>query len=143
MANNTIQTVTFAEGAPLDPNDLNTLQSNITNTFATSNLLYNATQGSQGSVVPIVYANSIKFSSTDWTAGQVRTSKSIAFPSSFDTSKPITIVASVAQALEKDKGITVASYVENGLGIVEVLTEAALKTTITINYIAIQLKSVG
>jgi hypothetical protein len=143
MANNQIQTVTFAEGAPLDPNDLNTLQTNITNTFATSNLLYNATQGAQGSVVPIVYANSIKFNSTSWTAGQVRKSGPIAFPSSFDTSKSITIVASIAQGLEKDKNFTVSAYVENGLGVVEVMSEAAYTSTVTINYIAIQLKAVA
>lgn len=142
MASNSFQTVTFAEGAPLDPNDLNTLQSNIKNTYANT-LLYNATTDSQGVVVPIVYANSITFSSTSWPAGTKRPSSSIAFPASFDTSLPITLVASIAQPLEDKKGFTVSAYMSNRLGVIEVMSESEWKSTITVNYIAIQLQSRG
>ena len=47
MPINPFETVVFNEGEPLDPNQLNKLQTNIANTYQTSSTLYNATVGNQ------------------------------------------------------------------------------------------------
>ena len=43
------ETIVFAEGAPLDPNDLNKLQRNIVTTYSTANNLFNSTLDGQTS----------------------------------------------------------------------------------------------
>jgi hypothetical protein len=55
MPINPFEAVVFNEGEPLDPNQLNKLQTNIANTYQTSSTLYNATVGNQTvAYVPIM-----------------------------------------------------------------------------------------
>jgi hypothetical protein len=66
MPINPFETVVFNEGEPLDPNQLNKLQTNIANTYQTSSTLYNATKGSQTvAYVPIMNSNYVEFKSLE------------------------------------------------------------------------------
>ena len=62
MPINPFEAVVFNEGEPLDPNQLNKLQTNIANTYQTSSTLYNATVGNQTvAYVPIMNCGHVIF----------------------------------------------------------------------------------
>jgi hypothetical protein len=135
--------VTFNEGAPFDPNDLNQLQSNLTDVFTTSKSLLNATRDSSGqNRVAIVDQGFV----TITLKGTTPVNQTVTFTSSFVAGTDTGFVASVGQALTAALGIVSVSAVKNSTGTggtIYVATSNAKATgDIKINWMAAQLKTI-
>lgn len=90
MPINTFEAVVFNEGEPLDPDKLNKLQTNISNTYQTSSTLYNATVVGQQSSPYVTVMNSGEVIFTGIKKGsKIATTYS---PGSMFTGKPVVIV---------------------------------------------------
>lgn len=141
----TWKSVVFNEGAPLDPNDLNQLQTNLTNVFNTSKSLLNATKDASGTNrVAIIDSNT----ETITLSGKANTPSAafpVTFSSSFSPGTEISFTASVGEAPTSAMGVvSVAAVVTpNTLnGKLYVTTSLAKAGTIKVNWIAAQLKDI-
>lgn len=145
MASNNWKTVTFSEGAPLDPNDLNQLQVNLSNVFTTSTSLLNATVDASGkNKVALVDCGTVEIPLSG-TANLPSAPKTVTLNSSFTPGSPISFVASVGEDLKKEYGvISVSSRIDikSLVGTILISSNLTNKSTITINWIATQLKDV-
>ncbi len=141
----TWKSVVFNEGAPLDPNDLNQLQTNLTNVFNTSKSLLNATKDASGTNrVAIIDSNT----ETITLSGKANTPSAafpVTFSSSFSAGTEIAFTASVGEAPTAAMGvISVAAVVTPGTlsGKLYVTTSLGKAGTIKVNWIAAQLKDI-
>ena len=133
--------IVFNEGEPLDPNKLNQLQTNLSDVYKTSSMLYNATLNDQGSAtVPLIYSNQRTWTST-LKAGVKSTSTAASLPSSFNFSQPIYTTASIAQPLPTGTQITVSAYISNNSLYVDVIPSKDIVGLI-VHFSAIQQKAV-
>ncbi len=137
------KSVTFNEGAPFDPNDLNQLQSNLTDVFTTSKSLLNATRDASGqNRVAIVDQGT----ATLTLKGSTPVSQTVTFTSSFVSGQETGFVASVGQALTAAIGIVSVSAVKNAQGtggtIYAASNNAKATGDIKINWMAAQLKTI-
>lgn len=135
--------VTFNEGAPFDPNDLNQLQANLTDVFAKSTSLLNATKDSSGqNRVAIVDQGSV----TVTIKPNASVSQTVTFSPTFTAGADTGFVASVGQALTSTNApISVSTVInsEKTGGTIHVYSGAAKASgTVVINYIATQLKTI-
>ena len=140
----TWKSVTFNEGAPFDPNDLNQLQTNLTNVFNTSKSLLNATKDNSGqNRVAIVDSDSIDIPLSG-TANSPSAAVEVSFTSSFIAGQPIAFVATVGEPLTKALGvISVAAVADKASlkGKIYISSNTASKSTVTVNWMASQLKT--
>jgi hypothetical protein len=141
----TWKSVTFNEGAPLDPNDLNQLQTNLTNVFNTSKSLLNATKDSSGTNRVAIIDSDTETVPLSGKANVPSAAYAVTFSSSFSPSVDISFTASVGEALTSKMGtVSVAAVVSpNTLnGKIYVTTSLAYAGSIKINWIAAQLKDI-
>lgn len=139
----TWKAVTFNEGAPFDPNDLNQLQANLTDVFTTSRSLLNATKDASGTNrVAIVDQGIVEIT----LKGTTPVSQNVTFTSSFVAGQETGLVASFGQALTTALGVVSVSAVLNSTGTGGTIYAVSSKTTATsavkINWIAAQLKTI-
>jgi|LakMenE01Jun11ns_1017448.scaffolds.fasta_scaffold9393767_2 hypothetical protein len=135
--------VTFNEGAPFDPNDLNQLQLNLTNVFTKSTTLLNATKDSSGtSRVAITDQGSASIV----LKGTTPASTTVTFTPSFTAGTDTGFVASMGQALTSTTGNVSVSAVINSDktgGTIYAVSSKATTSTINVNWIATQLKDIS
>jgi hypothetical protein len=141
----TWKSVTFNEGAPLDPNDLNQLQTNLTNVFNTSKSLLNATKDSSGTNRVAIIDSDTETVPLSGKANTPSAAYAVTFSSSFLPAVDISFTASVGEALTSKMGtVSVAAVVSPGTlnGKIYVTTSLAYAGSIKINWIAAQLKDI-
>jgi hypothetical protein len=141
----TWKSVVFNEGAPLDPNDLNQLQTNLTNVFNTSKSLLNATKDSSGTNRVAIIDSSIETIKLSGKANTPSAAFPVTFSSSFNSGTEISFTASVGEAPTAAMGvISVAAVVTPGTleGKIYVTTSLARAGTVKVNWIAAQLKDI-
>jgi hypothetical protein len=134
--------VTFNEGAPFDPNDLNQLQDNLTDVFTKSTSLLNATKDSSGQNRVAVTDQG---TASIILKGTTPTSVSVTFTPSFTAGTDTGFVASMAQALTSTTGNVSVSAVLNTDktgGTIYAVSNKATTSTISVNWIATQLKTI-
>ena len=139
----TWKAVTFNEGAPFDPNDLNQLQTNLTDVFTTSRSLLNATKDASGqNRVAIVDQGEVQLT----LKGTTPVSQTVTFTSSFVAGQETGFVASVGQALSSSTGIVSVAAVKNSTGTGGTIFAASTNTkatgSINISWMAAQLKTI-
>lgn len=135
--------VTFNEGAPFDPNDLNQLQLNLTDVFGKSTSLLNATKDSSGqNRVAIVDQGTTEVTISPNKAITASVTFSPTFIAGMDTG----FVASVGQALTSTIAPISVSTILNSdktggtINVYSTATKAA--GVVKINWIATQLKTI-
>jgi len=134
--------VTFNEGAPFDPNDLNQLQDNLTDVFTKSTSLLNATKDSSGQNRVAVTDQG---TASIILKGTTPASVSVTFTPSFTADTDTGFVASMAQALTSTTGNVSVSAVLNTDktgGTIYAVSNKATTSTISVNWIATQLKTI-
>jgi hypothetical protein len=134
--------VTFNEGAPFDPNDLNQLQDNLTDVFTKSTSLLNATKDSSGQNRVAVTDQG---TASIILKGTTPASVSVTFTPSFTAGTDTGFVASMAQALTSTTGNVSVSAVLNTDktgGTIYAVSNKATTSTISVNWIATQLKTI-
>lgn len=138
MADSLISKV-FNEGAPLDPNELNNLRTDIINTYAKANVLYNSTVNGQTQAYKNIF-NSGRATITGIKAG-VNAYTDIDLGNGFDTNQPHpVVVATVSSALATGESIT--TWVTSASGgftgwKIYILSNKA-RTSLTVDWMAIQ-----
>jgi hypothetical protein len=135
------QTVTFTEGAPLDINQLNTFQNNMTQIYSSTSSLTSSLKNAQNvPTVPVLDTGYIDLPSIAVTAVKYGP---IQFSSSFN-GKPSGFVASISKVLPAGVIATVYTNIDtSGNGYVYVIgNKAATLTNTSINWIAVQNKTV-
>lgn len=135
--------VTFNEGAPFDPNDLNQLQDNLTDVFTKSTNLLNATKDNSGqNRIAIIDQGTVSISLNGTTPQK---SSPVTFSPSFIAGTDTGFVASMGQALTSTTGNVSVSAVLNTDktgGTIYAVSNKATTATITVNWIATQLKTI-
>jgi hypothetical protein len=136
--------VTFNEGAPFDPNDLNQLQDNLTDVFTKSTSLLNATKDSSGqNRVAIVDQGTVDVTLSPNKAVSVSVTFSPSFTAGMDTG----FIASVGQALTSTIAPVSVSAIVNAEktgGTINVYSSATKAAgVVKINWIATQLKTIS
>lgn len=134
--------VTFNEGAPFDPNDLNQLQDNLTDVFTKSTSLLNATKDSSGQNRVAVTDQG---TASIILKGTTPASVSVTFTPSFTAGTDTGFVASMAQALTSTTGNVSVSAVLNTDktgGTIYAVSNKATTSTISVNWIATQLQTI-
>ena len=135
--------VTFNEGAPFDPNDLNQLQFNLTDVYTKSTNLLNATKDSTGQSRVAI---SDQGSESLTLKGTTPVSKTVTFTPSFIAGAETGFVASMGQALTATTGVVSVAAVLNtdrtGGTIYAVSNNSKATTAININWMATQLKTI-
>ena len=134
--------VTFNEGAPFDPNDLNQLQDNLTDVFTKSTSLLKATKDSSGQNRVAVTDQG---TASIILKGTTPASVSVTFTPSFTADTDTGFVASMAQALTSTTGNVSVSAVLNTDktgGTIYAVSNKATTSTISVNWIATQLKTI-
>jgi hypothetical protein len=134
--------VTFNEGAPFDPNDLNQLQDNLTDVFTKSTSLLNATKDSSGQNRVAVTDQG---TASIILKGTTPASVSVTFTPSFTAGTDTGFVASMAQALTSTTGNVSVSAVLNTDktgGTIYAVSNKTTTSTISVNWIATQLKTI-
>ena len=139
----TWKVVTFNEGAPFDPNDLNQLQINLTDVFTKSTSLLNATKDASGqNRVAITDQGSESVT----LKGTVPVSVPVTFTPSFIAGSETGFVASMGQALTASTGVVSVAAVLNGdkTGgtIYAVSNNSKATMSVNINWMATQLKNI-
>ena len=134
------QTVTFTEGAPLDINQLNTFQNNMTQIYSSTSSLTSSLKNAQNvPTVPVIDTGIIDLPSVSTSAVKYGP---IQFSSSFN-GKPSGFVASISKSIP---GVVASVYTyidSSGNGYVYVIgNKAATLTNTSINWIAVQNKTV-
>ncbi len=139
----TWKAVTFNEGAPFDPNDLNQLQANLTDVFTTSRSLLNATKDATGTNRVALVDQGIAEITLN---GTTPVSQNVTFTSSFVSGQETGFVVSLGQALTIALGVVSVSCVLNSTGtggtIYAVSSKSTAKSVVKVNYIAAQLKTI-
>jgi hypothetical protein len=139
MAANSIKSVPFNEGAPLDPNALNQLREDILTTYTTSNLLYNNTVGDQSN--PKVLTGNVGTAKLVLTNG----ANTAGVPILIGTTlvNPI-VVVSIASPVPSGEQVTLW-VTGNGQDYTVYGQSSNTKSnrTYTINWAAFQLKDIG
>jgi hypothetical protein len=137
MATNSIKSVPFNEGAPLDPNALNQLREDIITTYTTSNNLFNNTIGDQSN--PKVLTGNANTVSLTLTNGESTTGTPIFVGTTL--SNPI-VVVSAATLVPKSEQLTLW-VVSSGSNHTVYGRSSNPKSnkTYTINWIALELKN--
>lgn len=131
--------ITFDAGAPVDANDLNQLQDNITALFAQTNTLYNATVGQQNDpVVPAIYASTITVSGMTKDEASV---ENLPLGGGF-TEAPI-IIATIASRLKDKEQIFMNAFASGPASASVQVKSNTTRSSVKINYIAIQMKPVS
>jgi hypothetical protein len=134
--------VTFNEGAPFDPNDLNQLQDNLTDVFTKSTSLLNATKDASGQNRVAVTDQG---SASIILKGTTPASATVTFTPSFSAGVDTGFVASMSQALTSTTGNVSVSAVLNADktgGTIYAVSNKATTSTISVNWIATQLKNI-
>ena len=135
--------VTFNEGAPFDPNDLNQLQLNLTDVFARSTSLLNATKDSGGQSRVAIADQGYE---TVTLKGTVPVSVAVTFTPSFIAGSETGFVASMGQALTASTGVVSVAAVLNsdktGGTIYAVSSSSKATMAVNINWMATQLKNI-
>jgi hypothetical protein len=135
--------VTFNEGAPFDPNDLNQLQSNLTDVFTKSTSLLNATKDSSGQNRVAITDQGYE---TITLKGTVPASIAVTFTPSFVAGSETGFVASMGQALTASTGVVSVAAVLNsdktGGTIYAVSSSSKATMAVNINWMATQLKNI-
>ena len=139
----TWKSVTFNEGAPFDPNDLNQLQTNLTDVFTTSRSLLNATKDASGqNRVALVDQGEITLT----LKGTTPVKDTVTFTSSFVSGQETGFTASIGQAITTAIGVVSVSAVLNTTGtggtIYAVSNNSKATGTLKINWMAAQLKTI-
>ncbi len=137
--------VTFSAGAPIDVNKLNQLQRNISSIYAQNSSLTtttNATAGSLGElkttvkVFPIIHVGTIDIT----VDGEKTEGKDVDFAGTSFTANPV-MVASISSDLSTSSRLFVRATTKNqGGGRIEVVNASKTRQTVSINYIAVQMK---
>ena len=134
--------VTFNEGAPFDPNDLNQLQLNLTDVFTKSTNLLNATKDASGkNRVAVTDQGFVEIVLKGTAAAEA----SVTFTPSFTAGTDTGFVASMAQALTSTTGNVSVSAVLNSDktgGKIYAVSNKATTSKIIVNWIATQLKDI-
>lgn len=147
MTSNYSPDVVFNAGSPIDVNKLNQLQRNIASVYeqnsslvATTNATVDTVSGIQKTVrvFPIVHTNTIDITvPAESCAGQ-----DITFAGTSFTATPI-LVASVSSDINKDTRFWVRATAKSSAGgRIEVCTSNKTQQKVTVNYIAIQMKTI-
>jgi hypothetical protein len=126
-------------------NDLNQLQTNLTNVFNTSKSLLNATKDSSGTNRVAIIDSSIETIKLSGKANTPSAAFPVTFSSSFNSGTEISFTASVGEAPTAAMGvISVAAVVTPGTleGKIYVTTSLARAGTVKVNWIAAQLKDI-
>jgi len=134
--------VTFNEGAPFDPNDLNQLQDNLTDVFTKSTSLLNATKDSSGQNRVAVTDQG---TASIILKGTTPASVSVTFTPSFTAGTDTGFVASMAQALTSTTGnvsVSAVLNIDKTGGTIYAVSNKATTSTISVNWIATQLKTI-
>ena len=140
MAGNTVETVVFNEGEPLDPDKLNKVQANILNVYSTTGLLNTTVTGIQGQITTSI-TDSGKATVTGMTADKFG---SILVPVSGSFTGNAIIVASVGQGLgDSDEQIVITTGKVSG-GQFKLAAKSSNKSrkSLTVNYIITEKKTV-
>jgi hypothetical protein len=139
------KSVVFNEGAPLDPNDLNQLQTNLTNVFNTSKSLLNATKDASGTNRVAIIDSNVETIPLSGKANVASSAFPVTFSSSFNSGTEISFTASVGDVPLSGAGvISVAAVVTPGTlsGKIYVTTSLAKAGSVKVNWIAAQLKDI-
>jgi hypothetical protein len=135
--------VTFNEGAPFDPNDLNQLQLNLTDVFTKSTSLLNATKDSSGQNRVAITDQGYE---TITLKGTTPASIAVTFTPSFVAGSETGFVASMGQALTASTGVVSVAAVLNsdktGGTIYAVSSSSKATMAVNINWMATQLKNI-
>ena len=136
-----IETVSFNEGEPLDPDKLSKLQANITNIYSQQGLLNTSITGLQGQVTSS-FTDSGRETISGMSGG-VYGRKTISISSSFSENAIIT--ATVGQKIStKDEQVTIyVSKVSNGSFELGAKSSSTSRASLDINYIITEKKIVS
>ena len=129
MANMSWKTVTFQEGQPFDPNDLNQLQANLTQVFSQNKALENAFKVGTDQTLQLS-ANSVSV-----TVSTINTMTKVDLP--IDTKfggKTPSYIVSLGSALNNKDVISVGSALDGGKPFAYIVSNRL--GTFTINFIA-------
>lgn len=125
----------FSEGAPLDPNALNDLRTDLVNTYAKANVLYNNTENGKTQSYKYIF----NCGSESFTDLEVNTPKDIPLDlgTGFETSPAPKVTATVRTSLKK--GESVITYVTSSNGANwKLWVLSNVKKNINVDWIAIQ-----
>ena len=138
MAANSIKSVPFNEGAPLDPNALNQLREDILTTYTTSNNLFNNTIGDQSN--PKVLTGNVGTVTLNLTSGS--NTSGVSIPVGTTLVNPV-VVASLGSSVPAGEQLTIwigksgAEHRVYGRS----SNSKTTKTEYTLNWIALELKN--
>ena len=140
MAGNTVQTVVFNEGEPLDPDKLNKVQANILSVYSTTGLLNTTITGIQGQLTTSI-TDSGKTTVTGMTTNKFG---SVSVPVSGTFTSNAIIVATVAQTLgDSDEQVVIyINPVSGGSFKLSAKSSNSARKSLVINYIITEKKSV-
>jgi hypothetical protein len=137
--------VVFSAGSPIDINKLNQLQRNISSIYAqnssltaTTNQTVDALSGIQKTVkvFPIIHVGTVDIT----VDGEKTEGKDVNFAGTSFTANP-TIVASISSDLGATSRLFVRATTKNSTsGRIEVVNAAKTRQTVSVNYIAVQMK---
>lgn len=125
----------FSEGAPLDPNALNDLRTDLVNTYAKANVLFNNTQNGQTQSYKYIF----NCGTETFDDLEVNTPKDIPLDlgTGFETTPAPKVVATVRTSLKK--GENVITYVTSSSGANwKLWVVSNVKKKINVDWIAIQ-----
>lgn len=138
----TLKSVIFQEGAPLDPNQLNDLSGNITTTFQASSLLNTTVTGIQGKLsIPLI--NSGSFTITGMKAG-VNSTLPFSIGTQFTTSAIVTAtLTSTTHYAGEQMTVLLSAVGNNNDVLVSVVSDSKSRTQVSIRWTAIEMKPVA
>jgi hypothetical protein len=140
MAGNTIETVVFNEGEPLDPDKLNKVQSNIVSVYSTTGLLNTTVTGIQGQITTSL-TDSGKVLVTGMSTDKFG---SVSVPVSGSFTSNAIIVATVAQTLgdSVEDILIYVGQVSGGSFKIAAKSSIANRKQVYVNYIITEKKTV-
>jgi len=138
----TLKSVIFQEGAPLDPNQLNDLSGNITTTFQASSLLNTTVTGIQGKLsIPLI--NSGRFTITGMKAG-VNSTQTFSIGTQFSTNAIVTATpVSTTHYAGEQMTVLLKVVGNNNDVLVSVVSDSKSRTQISIQWTAVEMKPVA
>ena len=141
MAGNTVETVVFNEGEPLDPDKLNKVQANILNVYSTTGLLNTTVTGLQGQITTSL-TDSGKVLVTGMSTDKYG---SVSVPVSGSFTANAVIVATVAQTLgDSNEDILIyVGPVSGGSFKIAAKSSITSRKQVYVNYIITEKKTVS
>jgi len=138
------KTVTFNEGAPLDPVDLNQLQLGLSDLFTQTTSFYNATKDTTGKNRVAVVDGGTESVTLNGKANVPTQVGPIQFTSTFINGQEIYFTGSFGQTPTGYGVVSVAAEVISGTlsGYLYVTTSIAKAGTVKVNWLAAQLKDI-